>query len=207
MPGSTCRAVRSDRVGGDGAGDDVARAADVLAAGRRAAEQGAADRVPYDVWHEQGLLETTPGPTIDYEYVAAFIWDFCQPAQRPQDRVRPLGFEHLKPCWTSAGFSETQLRATIAVRASARARSRCRRRCARSRSCCSTSGCGTAIIRCSTCARQRDGAGRPTTPATANCRRSKSHGRIDGMVALAMAASVAGTWEATPVLDVLTMIG
>ena len=35
----------------------------------------------------------------------------------------------------------------------------------------------------------------------------KSHGRIDGMVALAMAASVAGTWEATPVFDVLSMIG
>ena len=27
------------------------------------------DRVPYDVWVKQGLLETTPGKTVDYEHV------------------------------------------------------------------------------------------------------------------------------------------
>jgi len=27
------------------------------------------DRVPYDVWTKQGLLETTPGKTVDYEHV------------------------------------------------------------------------------------------------------------------------------------------
>jgi phage terminase large subunit-like protein len=34
----------------------------------------------------------------------------------------------------------------------------------------------------------------------------KSHGRIDGMVALAMAHAVAGTYEAQPVFDVTTMV-
>ncbi|WP_423460384.1 terminase large subunit [Ottowia sp. VDI28] len=29
------------------------------------------DRVPYDVWHRQGFLRTTPGAAIDYEHVAA----------------------------------------------------------------------------------------------------------------------------------------
>lgn len=38
-------------------------------------EQGIADRAhkdrsPYDVWAKQGLLHTTPGATVDYEYVA-----------------------------------------------------------------------------------------------------------------------------------------
>ncbi len=41
-------------------------------------EQGIADRAhkdrsPYDVWARQGLLHTTPGATVDYEYVAQQI--------------------------------------------------------------------------------------------------------------------------------------
>lgn len=28
------------------------------------------DRAPYDLWHRQGHLRTTPGATVDYEYVA-----------------------------------------------------------------------------------------------------------------------------------------
>lgn len=28
------------------------------------------DRVPYDLWHRQGFLSTTPGATVDYEFVA-----------------------------------------------------------------------------------------------------------------------------------------
>ena len=32
--------------------------------------------------------------------------------------------------------------------------------------------------------------------------KSKSHGRIDGMVALALAQAVAGTYEAPPLLDI-----
>lgn len=31
------------------------------------------DRVPYDVWKEQGFLLTTPGATVDYEFVAQQI--------------------------------------------------------------------------------------------------------------------------------------
>jgi phage terminase large subunit-like protein len=36
--------------------------------------------------------------------------------------------------------------------------------------------------------------------------KNKSHGRIDGMVALAMAAAVAGTWEQAKRVDVRTML-
>lgn len=31
------------------------------------------DRAPYDVWHRQGYLHTTPGATVDYEFVAQDI--------------------------------------------------------------------------------------------------------------------------------------
>jgi phage terminase large subunit-like protein len=33
------------------------------------------DRVPYDLWVQQGYLRTTPGSTVDYEYVAQDIAD------------------------------------------------------------------------------------------------------------------------------------
>ena len=31
------------------------------------------DRAPYDVWHRQGYIRTTPGATVDYEFVAVEI--------------------------------------------------------------------------------------------------------------------------------------
>ncbi|WP_028605317.1 terminase large subunit [Ottowia thiooxydans] len=34
------------------------------------ADRARRDRAPYDVWHRQGLLRTTPGSAIDYEHVA-----------------------------------------------------------------------------------------------------------------------------------------
>lgn len=36
------------------------------------------DRVPYDVWAKQGLLLTTPGKSIDYEFVAAEVARLCE---------------------------------------------------------------------------------------------------------------------------------
>lgn len=37
------------------------------------AERARRDRAPYDVWARQGYLHTTPGATVDYEYVAQDI--------------------------------------------------------------------------------------------------------------------------------------
>jgi len=34
------------------------------------AERSKRDRTPYDLWAQQGLIETTPGASVDYEYVA-----------------------------------------------------------------------------------------------------------------------------------------
>lgn len=36
-------------------------------------ERSKADKVPYDVWKEQGFLQTTPGKAIQYRYVAAYL--------------------------------------------------------------------------------------------------------------------------------------
>jgi phage terminase large subunit-like protein len=35
------------------------------------------DRVPYDVWAQQGLITTTPGASVDYEYVARRLCELC----------------------------------------------------------------------------------------------------------------------------------
>jgi len=42
------------------------------------AERSARDRVPYDVWAKQGLLMLTPGNTVDYEFVAKWLVEFCE---------------------------------------------------------------------------------------------------------------------------------
>lgn len=36
------------------------------------------DRAPYDLWRDQGFLRTTPGATVDYEYVARDMLEICQ---------------------------------------------------------------------------------------------------------------------------------
>jgi len=38
-------------------------------------DRAARDRAPYDVWHRQGFLRTTPGATVDYAHVVAEIVD------------------------------------------------------------------------------------------------------------------------------------
>jgi len=41
------------------------------------AERSHRDRVPYDVWARRGFLILTPGSTVDYEYVAKWLAEFC----------------------------------------------------------------------------------------------------------------------------------
>lgn len=77
-------------------------------------ERARADRVPYDIWakpNEDGdvFLNTTPGPTVEYEYVATHLWNLCQTLD-----VRKIAFDmwnwrHLKPWLLKVGFSETQV--------------------------------------------------------------------------------------------------
>lgn len=40
-------------------------------------ERAKKDRVPYDLWHRQGFLRTTPGATVDYGHVAVEIAEIC----------------------------------------------------------------------------------------------------------------------------------
>jgi len=69
-------------------------------------DKAKADRVPYDVWAAKGFLQTTPGSSVSYEYVARHLKQVFD-----QHRVVRLAFdrwnmEHLKPWLLNAGFSE-----------------------------------------------------------------------------------------------------
>lgn len=51
-------------------------------------ERASRDRVPYDVWVEHGFLRTTPGHTVDYDYVAQDIGEIIS-----ELNVEAIGFD------------------------------------------------------------------------------------------------------------------
>lgn len=72
-------------------------------------EKARMDRVPYDQWHTEGRLQTTPGASVEYEFVAEHlrgVFDRC--------RVVAIGFDRwnmrfLRPWLEKAGFTEAEL--------------------------------------------------------------------------------------------------
>lgn len=73
------------------------------------AEKARNDRVPYDLWAEQGHLLTTPGASIEYEFIAEHLRGVFD-----RYRVRALAFDRynmkfLKPWLERAGFTDEEL--------------------------------------------------------------------------------------------------
>lgn len=73
------------------------------------ADKARTDRVPYDVWQKQGHLHAAPGKTVDYEFVAE-----CLRGVFDRYKVQKIGFDrwafvHLKPWLLKAGFTEAML--------------------------------------------------------------------------------------------------
>src|SRR5215472_1441237 len=69
-------------------------------------EKATADRLPYDLWHAQGYLQTTPGRTVSYEFVAVHLAELF----RRYDIVK-IGFDrwnirNFLPWLHKAGLSE-----------------------------------------------------------------------------------------------------
>ena len=162
--------------------------------GQGLAEKAKADRVPYDLWHRQGYLEATPGPTVDYEFVAAWLWRFAQNCDLQKVGFDRFNMRHLRPWLLQAGFSEEQVAkdglfeefgqgfvsmspALRAVEAALLEKT-------------VAHGGHPVLTMCA--------ANAVVTMDPAGNRKlvkGKSSGRIDGMVALAMAMSVAGTYS------------
>lgn len=70
------------------------------------AEKSRSDRVPYDQWHKAGFLQTTPGKTIDYAYIAATILEISQNANIVQIAFDSWKMDELKKCLVSIGLHE-----------------------------------------------------------------------------------------------------
>lgn len=51
-------------------------------------EKSLRDRAPYDLWSSEGLLTLTPGATVDYSFVAKYIGDLAS-----RCRLRSIGFD------------------------------------------------------------------------------------------------------------------
>ena len=65
--------------------------------------------MPYDLWHDQGFLETTPGQSVDYEYVAEHMRGLFDRLD-----IRKIGFDrwawvHFRRWLLNAGFDEQEL--------------------------------------------------------------------------------------------------
>ncbi len=150
------------------------------------AEKARNDRVPYDVWEDEGLLQTTPGRAIEYEYIAHYLRDVFD-----RYEIRAIAFDRynmrfLKPWLERAGFTEEELERFVEF--------------------------GQGFVSMSPAIRElearllakklRHGKHPVLTMCAANAvavsdpagnrkfSKSKTSGRIDGMVALAMAVGV-----------------
>lgn len=72
-------------------------------------EKSRTDRVPYDQWAREGLLELTPGRSIEYRFIAHFLRELFD-----ENDVQALAFDRynmrfLTPWLVEAGFSPEEL--------------------------------------------------------------------------------------------------
>jgi phage terminase large subunit-like protein len=69
------------------------------------------DRVPYDLWYQQGHLQAAPGKSVDYEFVAAYLFNAFREYDIRKCAFDRWGFKHLRPWLIRAGFSEPEIEA------------------------------------------------------------------------------------------------
>jgi phage terminase large subunit-like protein len=77
------------------------------------AEKARNDRVPYDLWAKQGFLLTSPGGSIEYEFIAEYlrgVFDRCKVQALAFDRYN---MRFLHPWLIKAGFSDEELKRFI----------------------------------------------------------------------------------------------
>lgn len=72
-------------------------------------EKSRLDRETYDIWHNQGFLETTPGRAVEYEWVAAQLYEFDQTHNWKKCAFDRWGMKFLRPWLLKAGFTESRL--------------------------------------------------------------------------------------------------
>lgn len=72
-------------------------------------EKSRADRVPYDVWAYQGFLEACPGRSIEYEFIAYRLREIFDRGNVECVAFDRYNMRFLKPWLEKAGFTEEEL--------------------------------------------------------------------------------------------------
>jgi phage terminase large subunit-like protein len=71
--------------------------------------KAASDHVPYDLWHAEGFLQASPGRTVSYEYVAHHLREVFHRYSIQKLAFDRWNFKHLRPWLLRAGFSEQMI--------------------------------------------------------------------------------------------------
>lgn len=157
-------------------------------------EKARTDRVPYDLWKEQGFMHTTPGKSIEYEFVAAHLYGLHETLHLKKIAFDRWNFKHLKPWLQRAGFRDEDIEGDNAIfeefgqgfQSMSPALRTLESDLLNGQM---VHGNHPVLTMCAAnAAVQSDPAG------NRKLSKFKSHGRIDGMVALAMARGVAGAF-------------
>ena len=78
-------------------------------------EKSKSDRVPYDLWKKAGFLNTTPGKTIGFQFIAQYLFDFCNKYNVQKIGFDRWKFEHLKTWLLEVGFDEEKIEGDDAI--------------------------------------------------------------------------------------------
>jgi phage terminase large subunit-like protein len=158
-------------------------------------EKAKADRVPYDIWHNDGKLETTPGPTVEYEFIAHHLFELFERLDIRKIAFDRWNWRHLKPWLLKVGFAEEQLEGDDAVfeqfgQGFASMSPALRELESTLLNTKLTHGAHPVLTMC-----MMNATVRQDPSGNRKLDKQKSRGRIDGAVALAMATAMAGTYE------------
>lgn len=165
------------------------------------ADKARADRAPYDLWAREGKLVAAPGKSIDYEYVAEHLMAVVE-----RYDVRKIGFDRwgmrfLTPWLLKAGFSEELIESVFVPFGQGTQSMSPALRDLESALLNARIAHGNHPV-LSMCAAN---AVVPADPAgNRKLDKKKSNGRIDGMVALAMAFGVVPSIDDAETVNLLT---
>lgn len=151
------------------------------------ADKARNDRVPYDVWAKDGKLQTTPGRAIEYEFIADYMrWLF------DTYNVKAIAFDRynmrfLRPWLEKVGFTEKELEKFVEFGQGYASMSPALRELESKLLAKKLKHGNHPVL--SMCAANAVVADGPTA-GTRKFVKAKQTGRIDGMVAMAMAVGV-----------------
>jgi phage terminase large subunit-like protein len=72
-------------------------------------EKARTDRVPYDIWADEGFIRTTPGKAVEYEWVARQLYEFDRAHNWKKCAFDRWGMKYLRPWLIKAGFTEERI--------------------------------------------------------------------------------------------------